>query len=59
MPCRRREELKYSSTIIELGTRRKWSASRPGLFIPGEMTPGNQWIGGRMGLRPDLENMEK
>jgi hypothetical protein len=30
----------YSSTILDLGTRWRWLASRPGRFTSGEMSPG-------------------
>jgi hypothetical protein len=30
---------RYSSTILDLGTRWKWSASRPGRFTPEEEPP--------------------
>jgi hypothetical protein len=26
-------------------------------FVPGEITPGNQWIGGLVGLRAGLDAM--
>jgi hypothetical protein len=35
------------------------SASRPGCFTPGERAPGTQWIGGWVGTRTRLEDMEK
>jgi hypothetical protein len=35
-----------------------WSASRHGRFIRGE-TPGIHWIGGWVGPRAGLDNMEK
>jgi hypothetical protein len=37
----------------------KWSASRPGRFTPGERVPGTRWIGGRVGSRAGLDDMEK
>jgi hypothetical protein len=45
MPWRRMGKCRYISTILGLSTRRKWSASRPGRFIPGETAPGTHWIG--------------
>jgi hypothetical protein len=36
----------------------KWSASRPGRFIPGEIA-GTHWIGGWVGLRAGLDDVEK
>jgi hypothetical protein len=37
----------------------EWSASRPGLFTPGEGAPGTHWIGGWMGSRAGLNDVEK
>jgi hypothetical protein len=37
----------------------KWSASRPGLFTPGERAPGTHWTGGWVGLRARLDAVEK
>jgi hypothetical protein len=37
----------------------EWSASRPGLFTPGERAPGTHWIGGWVGPRADVEDMEE
>jgi hypothetical protein len=39
--------------------RREWSASRPGRFIPGERDPDNHYMGGWVGPRDDLDEMEK
>jgi hypothetical protein len=36
-----------------------WSASRPGRFTPGLRAPGAHWIGGCMGPRTGLDNVEK
>jgi hypothetical protein len=46
MSLKRKGEWRYSSTILDLGIRRRWSASRPIRFIPGERAPGTHWIGG-------------
>jgi hypothetical protein len=35
----------------------EWSASRPGHFIPGERTPGTDWIGGWVGPRAGLDDV--
>jgi hypothetical protein len=35
------------------------SASHPGRFTPGERAPGTHWIGGWVGLRVDLDAVEK
>jgi hypothetical protein len=37
----------------------EWSASRPGRFTPGESAPGTYWIGGWVGPRAGLEDVEK
>jgi hypothetical protein len=37
----------------------EWSASHPGRFIPGERATGTHWIGGWMGPRVGLDDMEK
>jgi hypothetical protein len=37
----------------------EWSASRPGLFIPGERGPGTHCMGGWMDSRAVLDDMEK
>jgi hypothetical protein len=39
--------------------RGEWSASRPGRFTPGERAPGTNWIGGWVGSRACLDDMEK
>jgi hypothetical protein len=35
-----------------------WSASRPGLFTPEEITPDTHWIGGWVGLRTGLDDVK-
>jgi hypothetical protein len=50
----------YRPTFLDLGTR--WSersASCIGHFTPGERAPGTHWIGGWVGLRAGLVDMEK
>jgi hypothetical protein len=37
----------------------EWSASRPGSLTPGERALGNHWIGGCVGPRAGLDDMEK
>jgi hypothetical protein len=37
----------------------EWSASRPDRFTPGERAPGTHYIGGWVGPRAGLENVEK
>jgi hypothetical protein len=36
----------------------EWSASRPGHFTPGERASGAHWIGGWVGPRAGLDDME-
>jgi hypothetical protein len=45
--------------ILDLGTRRECSASRPGRFIPRERAPGTHWIGGWVGPRAVLDTVVK
>jgi hypothetical protein len=37
----------------------EWSASRPGCFIRRERAPGTHWIGGWLGPRTGLDDVEK
>jgi hypothetical protein len=37
----------------------EWSASHPGRFTPKEIVPGSHWIGGWVGPRSGLENVER
>jgi hypothetical protein len=37
----------------------KWPASRPGRFTPGEIAPSAHWIGGSVGPRTGLDDVEK
>jgi hypothetical protein len=37
----------------------EWSASRPCRFTPGERAPGTHGIGGWVGPRAGLDNVEK
>jgi hypothetical protein len=37
----------------------EWSASRPGCFTPGERAPSTYWIGGWVGPRAGLDDVEK
>jgi hypothetical protein len=36
-----------------------WPASRPGRFTPRERAPGTHWIGGWVGPRASLDNMNE
>jgi hypothetical protein len=37
----------------------EWSASRPGRFTLGEGSPASHWIGGWVGPRAGLDDVEK
>jgi hypothetical protein len=37
----------------------KWSASRPGIFTPGERAPGTNWIGAWVDPRAGLDDLVK
>jgi hypothetical protein len=37
----------------------EWVASRPGRFTPRERAPGTHWIGGWVGPRAGLDDVEK
>jgi hypothetical protein len=37
----------------------EWLASRPHGFTPGESAPGTHWIGGRVGRRAGMDDVEK
>jgi hypothetical protein len=37
----------------------EWSDSRPGRFTTGEKAPSNHWIGGWVGPRTGLDDVEK
>jgi hypothetical protein len=37
----------------------EWSATRPCRFTPGEGAPGSYWIGGWVGPRAGLDDVEK
>jgi hypothetical protein len=39
--------------------RHEWSASWPGRFNPGERASGSHWIGGWVGSRAGLFDLEK
>jgi hypothetical protein len=41
--------------ILDLGTRWKWSASRPGRSISRERDPGTHYTGGWVGPRAGLD----
>jgi hypothetical protein len=37
----------------------EWSASSPGIFIPGEGAPGTHWVGCGMDPRVGMDNVEE
>jgi hypothetical protein len=37
----------------------KWTVSRLSCFTPGERAPGNHWIGGWLGPRTGMDDVEK
>jgi hypothetical protein len=45
-------------TILDVGIRREWSASRPDRFTHGERAHGTYWIRGRMDHRAGLDAVE-
>jgi hypothetical protein len=45
-----------SSTLALVGG--KWSASRPSRSTSGERAPGTHWIGGWVGRRTSLDDVE-
>jgi hypothetical protein len=60
MPWRRMGEWRYSSTILDLGTRWRWVVSyTPRPLYPEEILPGTHWIGGWVGPRAGLDVVEK
>jgi hypothetical protein len=53
-------EWMYSSTFLTVALfGGEWSASCPGCFIPGERAPGTHLIGGWVGPRTHLDDLEK
>jgi hypothetical protein len=46
----------YFLTSVLVGG--EWSASHPGRFTSAEKAPGNHWVGGWMGPRTSLSDME-
>jgi hypothetical protein len=48
-------EWRYSSSIVDLGTRWRWVVS----FTLREIGPGTHWIGGWVGPRAGLDAVEK
>jgi hypothetical protein len=45
----------FTSDLVE----GKWSASRPSRFTSGETDPSTYWIGGWVGPRAGVDNVEK
>jgi hypothetical protein len=60
MPWRHMGEWKYSSTILKLDIRWRWVVSfTPQPLYPGETAPGTLWIGGWVGPRTGLDDVER
>jgi hypothetical protein len=55
MPRRQMEEWMYRSTYSCLGTSWRWVVS----FTPWERAPGTHWIGGWVGPRTGVDEMER
>jgi hypothetical protein len=49
-------EIHISLTSVLVGG--EWSVSRHGCFTPGERAPSTHWIGGWVGSRASLDNVE-
>jgi hypothetical protein len=50
----------YRSTFLDPAlSGGEWSASRPCRLTPGERAPGIHWIGGWVGPRAGLDDVEK
>jgi hypothetical protein len=49
----------WGSGGIDLLARGKWPTSRPCRFTPGERAPGTHWIGGWVGRRAGLNDVER
>jgi hypothetical protein len=53
-------EWSYRSSILDLVLDGgEWPASRPGRFTPWERAPGTHCIGGWVGLRTSLDDVDK
>jgi hypothetical protein len=53
-------EWMYGSTLLTSAlVEGERSATRPGRFTFGERAPGTHWIGGWVGLRTGLDDVEK
>jgi hypothetical protein len=51
-------ECRYGSTTLDLGIRWKWSASGPARFNQPGKALSTDWIGGRVGPRTGLDDVE-
>jgi hypothetical protein len=52
-------EWMYRSMLTSALVGGVWSASHPGHFTLGETAPGTHWIGGWVGRRAGLDDVEK
>jgi hypothetical protein len=60
MPWKHMGEWRYSSTLLDLGTRCRWVVSFILLLLhPWKRAPGTHWIGGWVRPRVDLDSVEK
>jgi hypothetical protein len=46
----------FLTWVLDVG---EWSASRPGRFAFGDRAPDTHWIGGRVGPRTGMDDMER
>jgi len=51
-------EAKHYLFLISALYDLQWSVLRPGSFTPGEIVPDTDWIGGNVGPRVCLDNVE-
>jgi hypothetical protein len=52
-------DVKIHEFLASALVRGEWSASRPCCFTPGERALGTHWIGGWVGPRIGLDNVER
>jgi hypothetical protein len=60
LPWRRVGEWRYSSTLLDLLTRRRWViSSTPRPLYPAEKAPNTHWVGNWVGPGAGLDDVEK
>jgi hypothetical protein len=52
-------DVQFHIFLTSVLTGGEWSASRPCRFIPGERVPDTNWIGGYVGPKAGLDDVEK